>query len=152
MPEPDDIQLMSLVKKGDTEAFREIIKRHQASLLNLFRRLGADIYRAEDCTQETFIKLLAKIICWCRFFLDKHFTDVSPEFHYEIVELLFDEERRKMALAAPSIRIEAPVPGAPVVGIEVPNTVFGSVALRGAIESAAFQKIRARSKLAIALG
>jgi S-DNA-T family DNA segregation ATPase FtsK/SpoIIIE len=57
-----------------------------------------------------------------------------------------------LALAAPSIRIEAPVPGAPVVGIEVPNTVFGSVALRGAIESAAFQKIRARSKLAIALG
>jgi S-DNA-T family DNA segregation ATPase FtsK/SpoIIIE len=57
-----------------------------------------------------------------------------------------------LALAAPSIRIEAPVPGAPVVGIEVPNTVFGSVALRGAIESAAFQRTRGRSKLAIALG
>ena len=57
-----------------------------------------------------------------------------------------------LALAAPSIRIEAPVPGAPVVGIEVPNTVFGSVAMRGAIESVAFQKIKARSKLAIALG
>jgi len=57
-----------------------------------------------------------------------------------------------LALAAPSIRIEAPVPGAPVVGIEVPNTVFGSVALRSAIESVAFQKIKARSKLALALG
>ena len=57
-----------------------------------------------------------------------------------------------LALAASSIRIEAPVPGAPVVGVEVPNTVFGSVALRNAIESAVFQKIKARSKLAIALG
>ncbi|MCJ7669742.1 MAG: DNA translocase FtsK, partial [Dehalococcoidia bacterium] len=57
-----------------------------------------------------------------------------------------------LALAASSIRIEAPVPGAPVVGIEVPNTVFGSVALRSAIESVALQKIKARSKLAIALG
>jgi len=57
-----------------------------------------------------------------------------------------------LALAASSIRIEAPVPGASVVGIEVPNTVFGSVALRSAIESAAFQKIKARSKVAIALG
>ena len=57
-----------------------------------------------------------------------------------------------LALAAPSIRIEAPVPGKPVVGIEVPNTVFGSVALRGVIESTAFQKIKAKSKLAIALG
>jgi S-DNA-T family DNA segregation ATPase FtsK/SpoIIIE len=57
-----------------------------------------------------------------------------------------------LALAAPSIRFEAPVPGASVVGIEVPNTVFGSVALRSAIESTAFQKIKARSKLTIALG
>jgi S-DNA-T family DNA segregation ATPase FtsK/SpoIIIE len=57
-----------------------------------------------------------------------------------------------LALAASSVRFEAPVPGASVVGIEVPNTIFGSVALRGAIESTAFQKIKARSKLAIALG
>jgi len=57
-----------------------------------------------------------------------------------------------LALAAPSIRIEAPVPGKSVVGIEVPNTVFGSVALRSVVETAAFQKTKAKSKLAIALG
>jgi S-DNA-T family DNA segregation ATPase FtsK/SpoIIIE len=57
-----------------------------------------------------------------------------------------------LALAAPSIRIEAPVPGKSVVGIEVPNTIFGSVALRSVIETAAFQKAKARAKLAIALG
>ncbi|MCD6568324.1 MAG: DNA translocase FtsK [Dehalococcoidia bacterium] len=57
-----------------------------------------------------------------------------------------------LALASPSIRIEAPVPGKPVVGIEVPNTIFGSVGLRSVIESTAFQKIKARSKLTIALG
>ena len=57
-----------------------------------------------------------------------------------------------LALAAPSIRIEAPVPGKSMVGVEVPNTVFGSVALRNVIETAAFQKIKARSKVAVALG
>lgn len=57
-----------------------------------------------------------------------------------------------LALAAPSIRIEAPVPGKSMVGIEVPNTTFGSVSLRSVVESTAFQKIRARSKLAVALG
>ncbi|MFW6151223.1 MAG: DNA translocase FtsK [Chloroflexota bacterium] len=57
-----------------------------------------------------------------------------------------------LALATPSIRIEAPVPGKPMVGLEVPNTVFGSVSLRSVVESAAFQRIRAKSKLAIALG
>jgi len=57
-----------------------------------------------------------------------------------------------LALAAPSIRIEAPVPGKSVVGIEVPNTVSSMVSLRGVIETSAFQKIEARSKLSIALG
>jgi S-DNA-T family DNA segregation ATPase FtsK/SpoIIIE len=57
-----------------------------------------------------------------------------------------------LALAAPSIRIEAPVPGKSVVGIEVPNTVYSIVSLRGVIETNAYQKILAKSSLAIALG
>jgi S-DNA-T family DNA segregation ATPase FtsK/SpoIIIE len=57
-----------------------------------------------------------------------------------------------LALAAPSIRIEAPVPGKSMVGIEVPNTTFGSVGLRSVMESTAFQKMLAKSHLAIALG
>ena len=57
-----------------------------------------------------------------------------------------------LALAAPSIRIEAPVPGKSMVGIEVPNTSASVVSLRGVIESSAFQKLEARSKLALALG
>lgn len=57
-----------------------------------------------------------------------------------------------LALAAPTIRIEAPVPGKPVVGIEVPNITFGMVNLRSVVETTAFQKIKAKSKLALALG
>jgi S-DNA-T family DNA segregation ATPase FtsK/SpoIIIE len=57
-----------------------------------------------------------------------------------------------LALAAPSIRIEAPVPGQSIVGIEVPNTISSVVSLRGVIESSAFQKTISRTKLAIALG
>jgi len=57
-----------------------------------------------------------------------------------------------LALAASSIRIEAPVPGKSIVGIEVPNTTFGLVNLRSVIESTAFQKAYAKSKLALAMG
>ena len=57
-----------------------------------------------------------------------------------------------LALAASSIRIEAPVPGKSIVGVEVPNTTFGLVNLRSVIESIAFQKAYAKSKLALALG
>jgi len=57
-----------------------------------------------------------------------------------------------LALASPSIRIEAPVPGQSVVGIEVPNVVSSIVSLRGVIETSTFQKLEAKSKLALALG
>jgi DNA segregation ATPase FtsK/SpoIIIE-like protein len=57
-----------------------------------------------------------------------------------------------LALAAPGIRIEAPVPGKPWVGIEVPNNTFSSVNLRSIIESNAYQKTRAKSSLTLALG
>ncbi|MEE8419581.1 MAG: DNA translocase FtsK, partial [Dehalococcoidales bacterium] len=57
-----------------------------------------------------------------------------------------------LALAAPSIRIEAPVPGKSIVGIEVPNTIASMVSLRGVIETNSFQKMTAKTKLAVALG
>jgi len=57
-----------------------------------------------------------------------------------------------LALAAPSIRIEAPVPGKSVVGLEVPNVISSMVSLRGVIETSTFQKVEARSKLSLALG
>ena len=57
-----------------------------------------------------------------------------------------------LALAAPSIRIEAPIPGKPVVGVEVPNTTVNMVSLRGVVETNTFQKTLSKSKLAVALG
>ncbi len=45
-----------------------------------------------------------------------------------------------LALAAPAVRIEAPVPGRPYVGIEVPNPEKTVVGLRGIMESAAMRK------------
>jgi S-DNA-T family DNA segregation ATPase FtsK/SpoIIIE len=55
-----------------------------------------------------------------------------------------------LALAATSLRIEAPVPGQSFVGIEVPNDTIAMVGLRGVLESQAFRKIN--SLLAFALG
>ena len=56
----------------------------------------------------------------------------------------------ELALAAAPIRIEAPVPGRSVVGIEVPNSQVGMVSLRGILESEGFTKLK--GKLRIALG
>jgi S-DNA-T family DNA segregation ATPase FtsK/SpoIIIE len=54
-----------------------------------------------------------------------------------------------LALAAPSIRIEAPVPSKGYIGIEVPNTEVSLVALRDIMESKSYQKIRSRLSLGL---
>ncbi len=55
-----------------------------------------------------------------------------------------------LALAAPAVRIEAPVPGRPYVGIEVPNATKALVSLRGLLESNSVR--RQDGKLLLALG
>ncbi len=55
-----------------------------------------------------------------------------------------------LALAAAPIRIEAPVPGRPVVGIEVPNSKVSLVSLRGMLESEPYRK--AKGELVIPIG
>jgi S-DNA-T family DNA segregation ATPase FtsK/SpoIIIE len=55
-----------------------------------------------------------------------------------------------LALAAPTLRIEAPVPGQSYLGIEVPHRRSSLVRLRMVMQSAAFQRVK--SPLAIALG
>lgn len=54
-----------------------------------------------------------------------------------------------LALAASSIRIQAPVPGRTFVGIEVPNNEISLVALREVMESESFRKTRSRLKFAL---
>jgi len=54
-----------------------------------------------------------------------------------------------LALSASSIRIEAPVPGRPVIGIEIPNTAISLVTVREILESPAFQESRGVLKVAL---
>jgi S-DNA-T family DNA segregation ATPase FtsK/SpoIIIE len=57
-----------------------------------------------------------------------------------------------LALATPALRIEAPVPGKSIVGIEVPNASASVVTLRSVIESPKFQRTASSYELPIALG
>jgi DNA segregation ATPase FtsK/SpoIIIE-like protein len=57
-----------------------------------------------------------------------------------------------LVLEAKSIRMEAPVPGRPYVGVEIPNKNSRLVTLREVLESKEYQSAKVKSKLAIALG
>ena len=76
--------------------------------------------------------------------------EVQPAAHVKVsrIEALADD--LAMALAARSLRIEAPIPGKSAVGIELPNKDFNVVALRGILESVDFGA--SGSKLTFALG
>ncbi len=57
-----------------------------------------------------------------------------------------------LVLEAKTIRMEAPVPGRPYVGVEIPNKNSRLVTLREVLESKEYLVAKAKSKLAVALG
>jgi DNA segregation ATPase FtsK/SpoIIIE, S-DNA-T family len=76
--------------------------------------------------------------------------DVEPGIKLSRIEGLADN--LALGLAARSIRIEAPIPGEPYVGIEIPNSAFDLVTLKEVLGSRNFDTMGATSKLAFALG
>jgi DNA segregation ATPase FtsK/SpoIIIE, S-DNA-T family len=72
----------------------------------------------------------------------------APDIKLSRIEALSDD--LAMALAAHSLRIEAPIAGKSAVGIEVPNKDFNAVPLRRVLEEVEFTA--SESKLTFALG
>ncbi|NWK85471.1 DNA translocase FtsK [Staphylococcus sp. GSSP0090] len=76
--------------------------------------------------------------------------ELSVEKGVKVSRITALQDDIKMALAAKDIRIEAPIPGTSLVGIEVPNQNATTVNLRSIIEEPAFKN--AESKLTVAMG
>lgn len=76
--------------------------------------------------------------------------ELSVEKGVKVSRITALQDDLKMALAAKDIRIEAPIPGTSLVGIEVPNVSPTKVNLRSIIESPKFKN--AESKLTVAMG
>ena len=76
--------------------------------------------------------------------------EVKPEHHVKVsrIEALADD--LAMALSARTIRIEAPIPGKDVVGIEIPNSISEIVGFRPLVEET--NMLRSTSPLTFALG
>ncbi len=76
--------------------------------------------------------------------------EVQPAPHVKVSRIEGLADDLAMALAARSLRIEAPIPGKSAVGIEIPNKEFNVVGLRGILESVDFGG--SGSRLTFALG
>ena len=58
MTDHTDTKLMLRVKEGDQSAFREIVEKHQKSIMNLCARFIGNQEDAEEIAQDVFIRLL----------------------------------------------------------------------------------------------
>lgn len=76
--------------------------------------------------------------------------EIMPEQGVKVSRIVNLSDDIKLNLAAADIRIEAPIPGKPAVGIEVPNKENSAVYLRELLESEEFKN--APSNLSFAVG
>jgi len=76
--------------------------------------------------------------------------EFKPLAHIKVSKILNLADDLAMALKASTIRIQAPVPGKDVVGIEIPNNEIETIYLREILENDLFKK--SKSPLVIALG
>jgi len=70
----------------------------------------------------------------------------------KVQSILTREKDMALALKTPYLRIEAPVPGEALVGLEVPSPSPSKVHLREVMETPTFKKLVAKGGLPIALG
>jgi len=113
-------------KGGDVEKNAEIIEK-------TLRNFGIEVERAEIKTGPAVTQY-----------------SFRPAVGVKVSRILALQNDLALALAAHPIRIEAPIPGKSLIGIEVPNKVAAIVRLRNILESADF-KFR-KSNLTVALG
>jgi S-DNA-T family DNA segregation ATPase FtsK/SpoIIIE len=116
------------MESGDIEKNAEIIEK-------TFKSFGIEVERGEiqigpAVTQYSF----------------------KPAVGIKISKILELNNNLAMALAKHPIRIEAPIPGKSLIGIEVPNNVPAKVRLRNLVESQNFKMRSKESGLTLALG
>jgi DNA segregation ATPase FtsK/SpoIIIE, S-DNA-T family len=76
--------------------------------------------------------------------------EIQPEIGVKVSKIVALADDLALNLAAPDVRIEAPIPGKAAVGIEVPNKVIAPVYLREVLEDSQFKQ--SPSPLTIGLG
>jgi len=76
--------------------------------------------------------------------------EFKPAPNVKVSKILGLQDDLAMALAAETIRIQAPIPGRDVVGIEIPNANIDTIYLREILESNIFKE--SKSNLTVALG
>ena len=130
LPKIDFLQKAPRVKKRVNEA--EIDRKIQDLLTKLQQfRIEGDVIRTYSGPLVTTFEF-------------------KPAPNVKVSKILGLQDDLAMALSAKTIRIQAPIPGRDVVGIEIPNESVETIYLREILESPLFKE--SKSPLTVALG
>lgn len=153
--EATDGGVVGLVRRSRGKAERPLLPP-----IDLFNKSGRTSTPAPldlDAKAQTIERKLASFGVGARV-VDRHrgptvtLFDVEPEPGVKVKRITELQNDLALALAAPTVRIQAPVPGRPVVGIEIPNTTATTVTIREVLESDAFHSISSPLRVAIGKG
>ncbi|MDP4008736.1 MAG: DNA translocase FtsK [Candidatus Peregrinibacteria bacterium] len=110
----------------------EVIKRNAENIQNKLSTFNIDVTMKDVHVGPTVVQYSLK-----------------PHEGVKLSKITALKQDLALALAAKAIRIEAPIPGQSLVGIEVPNETRSTVYMRDLIESKEYQKTTSKLKLAI---
>lgn len=127
-----DLLSLSTARKTSREAIDEM-KEKAAKIVNTFKSFGVEVAIDNVCRGPSITRY-----------------EIKPGAGVKVSKIRGLEDDIALSLAAQGVRLEAPVPGKSVVGIEVPNINKDTVTLREILASPEFSN--AESKLAFAVG
>ncbi|MFD1466149.1 DNA translocase FtsK [Lapidilactobacillus mulanensis] len=109
--------LLSVIPPTDQSGEVSLIQKNRATLEQTFKSFGVDVKVIHADLGPTVTKY-----------------EVKPGLGVKVNKIVNLADDLALALAAKDIRIEAPIPGKPYVGIEVPNRTVATVSFREVIE------------------
>ena len=130
---PPPIDILNEIEKPNEENLQEELRSNAEKLVTTLQSFGV----------QTRIIDIARGPAVTRY-------ELQPSAGVKISKITNLADDIALNLAASGVRIEAPIPNKPAVGIEVPNKVVSTVSIREIIDSPEFQQ--AKSPLAVALG
>lgn len=115
LPTPD---LLKQIPQTDQTAEVRLIDENKDKLKQTFKSFGVDVEVKKASLGPTITKY-----------------EIQPAVGVKVNKIVNLADDLALALAAKDIRIEAPIPGKPFVGIEVPNQTISTVSFRDITEN-----------------
>ncbi len=111
------LSLLKAVQASDQSSDKDKIKQNTAILEETFKSFGVEVNVKKAILGPTITRY-----------------EVQPAVGVKVSRIVNLADDLALAMAAKDIRIEAPIPGKPYIGIEVPNQKAQSVAFKDAME------------------